>query len=85
MRGVASSAHDERRLRISVGEAMLWSGRLADEKPAEFRFGFVAPPGETLLRFQSDQPPRKLGADPRPLAFKIKNLEIVVHPADDPR
>ena len=43
------------------------------------------PPGESLLHFDSDTPARKLGTDPRELAFKITNLEVVVTPSDGPR
>jgi hypothetical protein len=31
-----------------------------------------------VLTFSSDRPARKVGADPRELAFKVANLEIFV-------
>jgi hypothetical protein len=64
---------------------MRWSAELSAEKTVEFRFGVVAPPGETLLHFTSDQPGHKIGTDPRALAFKITNLEVVVKPSDGAR
>jgi hypothetical protein len=75
--GYASAAVDPRKLRVSIGENMIWSGDLEHAR-REMRFGFTAPPGETVLTFSSDRPARKVGADPRELAFKVANLEIFV-------
>jgi hypothetical protein len=43
------------------------------------------PPGDTMLSFTTDQPAHGVGNDPRRLAFKIQNFEIVVRPAPAPR
>jgi hypothetical protein len=77
--GRAASALDERRLRISAGEAMVWSGELATQ-PVNFQFGVAVPPGETALTFATDKPAHGIGNDPRKMAFEILNLEIVVKP-----
>jgi hypothetical protein len=80
--GRAVSAQDERRLRISVGEAMVWSGELAAQ-PVNFQFGVTVPPGETVVSFTTDKPAHPVGNDPRLMAFGIYNLDIVVKPAAD--
>ena len=45
------------------------------------RFGLEIPPGETVLAFATDRPAEKVGTDPRDLAFRVANLDIVVAPA----
>jgi hypothetical protein len=82
--GRAAGALDERRLRISAGEAMVWSGELKAQ-PVAFQFGLTVPPGETVLSFATDKPGHPIGTDPRQLAFEILNLEIVVRPAASQR
>jgi hypothetical protein len=77
--GRVTSAGDERRLRVIQGDAMIWS-EMITPRLSEMRFGFMAPPGETVILFTSGNPPLLVGADPRPMAFKIVNLEIVVAP-----
>jgi hypothetical protein len=84
VRGRASSASDRRGLRISSGERVVWSGDIG-RAPAEIRFRFELPPGETVLVFTNDKPAEKIGTDPRELAFMVSNLEIVVEPAAAPR
>jgi hypothetical protein len=79
LHGRAAAAQDERRLRINAGEAMVWSGALT-ATPTEFRFGFIAPPGETRLVFTTDLPGHPIGRDERRMAFQISNLAIVVKP-----
>ncbi len=81
LHGSVTSAGDERRLRLSAGEAMIWSEEVT-AKMSDLRCGFVLPPGELTLTFKSDQPPRLVDTDPRPMAFKVMNLEIVVSPAN---
>jgi len=44
------------------------------------RFGLTLPPGETVLVFEGDQPGRRIGTDPRDLAYQVINLEISVRP-----
>ena len=85
LQGAIASAHDQRRVKAVARDDMRWSAELSAEKTVEFRFGVVAPPGETLLHFTSDQPGHKIGTDPRALAFKITNLEVVVKPSDGAR
>ena len=80
IRGLVSAADGECRIRIGSGDRLLW-GESAGVKPREFRFGLTLAPGETRLSFTGDQPAKKIGADPRELAFRIANLEIVVPPA----
>ena len=72
-----SSANGFRQVRVSVGERLLW-GDTVGEGPAPVRFGLTLPPGATTLVFSCDKPGEKIGTDPRPLAFQIANLEIVV-------
>lgn len=78
------AAPDERRIRVLAGEALVWSGQ-AVIKATEFRFGFTAPPGETMVRFTSEKPPRNVGTDPRKLSFNVSNMEIVVGPVKGSR
>jgi hypothetical protein len=78
--GQASSVDGVRAVRIAVGERLLWGDRVGARGPTEFRFGLSLPPGETVLRFTSDQGPQKIGTDPRALAFQVANLEITVAP-----
>jgi len=77
VRGFVSAAEGECRVRIGSGDRLLW-GESAGVKPREFRFGLTLPPGETRVTFTGDRPAKKIGADPRELAFRVANLEIVV-------
>ena len=79
LRGQATSANGMRSLRISEGERLVW-GDTIGQGPAEIRFGLTLPPGETVLVFATDRPAQKIGTDPRDLAFRVANLEIVVQP-----
>jgi hypothetical protein len=76
----ASAAGENRSVRVLQGERLLWGERVGAD-PVPVRFGFELPPGETVLRVVSDKPAEKVGTDPRPLAFRIDNLEIVLGPA----
>jgi hypothetical protein len=78
--GQVASVQGERRVRVFMGEVLLW-GEAISTAPEELRFGLVLPPGETLLAFQSDPPGHPVGAEKRVLAFRVANLEIVVKPA----
>jgi hypothetical protein len=82
--GDASAVTEPRHLRVSVGERMLW-GETVGEAPVDMRFGLALPPGETVLIFTTDRPAEKVGTDPRDLAFRVANLDIVVSPASPPR
>ena len=80
----ASSANAPRKLVVSEGKKLLWSETVGSA-PGLMRFGFELPPGETVLTFATDRPGDKIGTDPRPLAFRVMNLEIVVTPAPGSR
>jgi hypothetical protein len=80
MRGEASSVEGSRSLRVSLGERLLWGGTIESRQAVALRFGFVLPPGETVLIFSTDRPGRKMGGDPRELSFQVADLEIVVAP-----
>ena len=83
--GRAAPAVDERRLRISAAQAMVWSGELTAGHVVSFQFGVTLPPGETELAFATDKPAHPIGVDPRKMAFEIFNLKFVVKPAPAPR
>lgn len=85
LNGTANSASDTRTLRVFQGEKMLWSGELRPEGSDAVAFGLTLPRGETVLIFASDQPARRVGTDPRDLAFMIANLDIVVRPVPGQR
>lgn len=80
LHGSASAAVEPRTVRVSLGERMIWSGEVG-LAPRELRFGFTAPPGETVLVFTSNLPATKVGSDPRELAFMVANVEISVRAA----
>jgi hypothetical protein len=63
---------------------MLW-GETVGQGSVDMRFGLAIPPGETVLVFSSDRPAEKVGTDPRDLAFRVANLDIVVSAAGPPR
>ena len=84
VRGFASSVDGIRSVRVTEGERLLWGDNVGQGQ-AEFRFGVTLPPGETVLNFVTDAPARKVGTDPRQLAFQVSNLEIVVSPSRAPR
>jgi hypothetical protein len=77
--GRASSVTATRLLRVSEGVKLVW-GETVGTEPSQMRFGLVLPPGETVLTFLTDRPGEKVGTDPRSLAFRVDNLEIVVAP-----
>ena len=79
IRGRAASALDRRQLVIRAAGVQVWSGTLADQV-VPFQCGFVAPAGESLISFTTDQAPHAVGADTRRMAFKVFNLEVVVQP-----
>jgi hypothetical protein len=72
-------AASPRAVRVSEGEKLVW-GETVGAVFAQMRFGLVLPPGQTTLVFSSDRPGEKVGTDPRLLAFRVENLEIVVAP-----
>jgi hypothetical protein len=80
VRGQVSSVEGERRVRVQVGERLLWGGTVGARPDGGLRFGLALPPGDTVLTFTSDRPAQKMGTDPRELAFQIANLEITVEP-----
>ena len=80
LRGRANAVEGERRVRIAVGERLLWGEVLSGRAPVAFSCGLTLPPGETVVTFSTDRPAQRVGTDPRDLAFQISNLEIVVTP-----
>ena len=84
LRGRVSAVTEPRHLRVSLGERLLWGDTITGD-PVEMRFGLSLPPGETVLAFVTDRAAEKVGTDPRALAFRLANLEIVVAPAEAPR
>jgi hypothetical protein len=75
-----ASAQGERRVRVLLGEVLLW-GEVISTQPEALRFGWTLPPGDSEIRFTTDTPGRRTGTDERLLAFRVQNLEIVARPA----
>ncbi len=75
----ASSANEPRQLVVSEGKKLLWSETVGSA-PTVMRLGFELSPGATVLTFAADRAGDRVGTDPRPLAFRVMNLEIVVTP-----
>ncbi len=75
------SAQDAGKLRVFVGDAMIWAGDVG-EKQTGVRFGVTVPEGVAVLRFETDKPGRPTLTDARKLAFSLSNLEIVATPAN---
>lgn len=69
-----------RPVRIIAGGTSVWAGDVG-VKSSRFRFDVVAPPGDTILRFTTPAPERRIGADPRSFSFNVSNLEISARPA----
>ena len=82
--GRVSAVAGRRSVRVVHRESLVWAEAVG-AAPVLMRFGFDLPPGETVLVFSTDQPAEKIGTDPRELAFRVMNLEIVVTPASVPR
>jgi len=79
LQGKARAVTQPRHLRVSVGEKLLW-GDTVTERGVVMRFGLEVPPGETVITFATDRPAEKVGTDPRDLAFRVANLDVVVTP-----
>lgn len=77
VRGGVLSVDGLRGVRVMREERLVW-GDTVGEGQAVMQFGLTLPPGETVLVFASDRPPRKVSTDPRDLGFQIANLDIVV-------
>ena len=67
----------EQHLRVTAAGRLVF-GDTFGARPGELRFGLTLPPGETVLVFSGDQPGRRIGTDPRELAFQVMNLEIAL-------
>jgi hypothetical protein len=76
----AHPVEGERALRVTLGERLLWGGQLAVRGATELRFGAVLPPGESVLVFATDLPPQRKGSDPRALAFRLSDVELIATP-----
>ena len=79
-RAQAHPGEGERALRVTLGERLLWGGQLAVRGATELRFGAVLPPGESILVFATDLPPQRKGSDPRALAFRLSDVELIATP-----
>ena len=80
LRAQAHPVEGERSLRVTLGERLLWGGPLAVRGPTEVRFGATLPPGESILVFSTDRPAQRMGTDPRALAFRLSDVELLVRP-----
>lgn len=71
------SAIGPRTVRVVLNGVEIWRTAidLGDTLTASFP-GLPLRPGENKLEFLSDEPGRKIGADPRVLAFSVQNLRI---------
>jgi hypothetical protein len=76
----AHPVEGERALRVTLGERLLWGGQLAVRGATELRFGAVLPPGESVFVFATDLPPQRKGSDPRALAFRLSDVELIATP-----
>lgn len=79
-RAQAHPAEGERSLRVTLGERLLWGGPLAVRGATEVRFGATLPPGESILVFSTDRPAQRMGSDPRALAFRLSDVELLAAP-----
>lgn len=79
-RAQAHPAEGERALRVTLGERLLWGGPLTGRGATEVRFGAVLPPGESVLLFSTDRPPQRMGSDPRALAFRLSDVDLLATP-----
>ncbi len=75
--GLAGAGAGEQHLRVTAGGRLVFGGTFG-ARPGGMRFGLTLPPGETVLVFAADQPGRRIGTDPRELAFQVMNLEIAL-------
>jgi hypothetical protein len=64
---------------LQLNGSQLWSTELDDHSSLQVTLNeLVLPPGASKLVFVTDEPPSKLGSDPRPLAFRLQNLRVDV-------
>jgi len=76
------TADGPRSVRLRVNGLGLWAGELTQHSSVGVSLNeVVLPPGESRLEFITDTPPRLLGSDPRPLAFRLQNLRFDVQRA----
>lgn len=80
LRAQAQSVEGERGLRVTLGNRLLWGGRLPARGTAEVRFGVTLPAGESVLVFTGDGPALRKGGDPRELSLRLSDVELVVAP-----
>jgi hypothetical protein len=83
LRGEAGAAAEPRELRIEVNGAVAWSRKIT-VRAVPFEVRVPLPPGEALVRFDSELPPESVGDDARRLAFAISNLEVLVAATPSP-
>ncbi len=64
---------------LQLNGSQLWSTELDDHSSLNVTLNeLVLPPGPSKLVFVTDEPPSRLGSDPRPLAFRLQNLRVDV-------
>lgn len=71
-------ANSARHVSVVTGGRTLWHAQLGRGELARVQVaGVVLPPGETVLRFETDSPgARTPNGDPRELAFSLRDLKI---------
>jgi hypothetical protein len=79
-------ANNARRINLLAGDRSLWSAQLRQGELAHVNLtAVVLPPGEWVLRFETDAPGgRTPSGDPRELAFSLRNLDITLTGRGEP-
>lgn len=76
------TADGPRTVRLRINGLGLWAAELTQYSSLGVSLNeVVLPPGDSRLEFITDTPPRLLGSDPRPLAFRLQNLRLDVQRA----
>ncbi|HET7537828.1 MAG TPA: hypothetical protein VFJ90_15320, partial [Candidatus Didemnitutus sp.] len=71
------TVNEHRNLRLLVNGAELWNTAVAGTDMVSVSLNAVTlAPGDNKLEFVTDTPATKVGADPRPLAFRVLNLRF---------
>lgn len=82
---VRGNALQERKLRLSVGDALAWEGQVPHEPEPLFDIALHLPPGTTTLRFETPGEPGHVPGDKRPFGFAVYGLQIQpVRPSAQP-
>lgn len=74
-----------RTVSLQLNGTRLWSTELGDHSSVSVTLNeLVLPPGRSQLVFVTNEPPSRLGSDPRPLAFRLQNLRVDVQRTQAP-